>query len=312
MSTSTLFHGPLLTNAPSNSIEPMQTIMKCISGEKPQLLFNDRPQNDFNTLSTTIAEWVHTIKDTPYIGFIPGSFYNSLLPANSVDLAFCLTCLQHLNGVPVTHDENLKRLPDADARLQSQAHDDLLLFLQHRAVEMKPESSLILCFPSTSSGHQNLSGIIASCYGAIKELAEDGRISRKVVAAFQGPVYDRTMDDVLKSLVEVNELWSTREILEDWVSHPAIEELKRAKEVHGGEDLVASEKYADTVIEWFMAVLGGFFYKALRVGDGETYTEENANALYKAFFTRVKELFLQNHRDELVSMSFIFVWLQRI
>lgn len=289
----------------------MQTTLKNLPSEKPQLLFNDRPNNDFNTLSTTITEWTNTLEDTPYIGMLPGSFYNPLLPASSVDLAFCLTCLQHLNDVPATHDENLQKLSDVDATLQSQAHSDMVLFLQHRAVEMKSGSSLILCFPSTSSsGHKNLSGIIASCYGAIREMVEGGQISRKVVAAFQGPVYDRSMEDVLKSLAEVSEQWSTREIFEDWVSHPAIEELKRAKEASGDEDLEASLKYADTVIEWFMAVLGGFFYKALRVGD-EMYTEDRADALYKAFSTRVKKLFVLNHRDELVSMSFIFVWLQR-
>ncbi|OQD67396.1 hypothetical protein PENDEC_c037G01973 [Penicillium decumbens] len=296
----------------SNSIEPMQTIINNIPGQKPQLLFNDRPNNDFNTLSTTITEWTNTLRNTPYIGMIPGSFYNSLLPAKSVDLAFCLTCLQHLSSVPVTHDENLLPLPDADKRLQSQAHNDLLIFLQHRAVEVKSGSSLIICFPSTSpSGHRNLSGLVASCYGAIREMAEDGRISRKVVSAFQEPVYDRSMEDVLKSLVGVSELWSTREVFEEWVSHPAIEKLKKAKEANGGEDYEASVEYADTVIEWLMAVIGGYFYKALRVGDEEGYTEERADALYRAFFTRVKELFVLNHRDELVSMSFIFVWLQR-
>ncbi|KAJ5123550.1 S-adenosyl-L-methionine-dependent methyltransferase [Penicillium atrosanguineum] len=296
----------------SNSIEPMQTIIKSLPNRNIQLLFNDRSNNDFNTLSTTIAEWTNLLADPPYIGFIPGSFYKPLLPANSVDLAFCLTCLQHLNSVPANHDENLQRLPDAEARRQSQAHGDLLLFLQHRAIEMKPESSLILCFPSTSfSGPRNLSGIITSCYGAVREMAEDGRLSREVVAAFQDPSYDRTMDDVLSSLVELSESWCTREIFEDWVSHPAIEELKEATEAHEGEHLEASEKYADTAIDWFMAVLGGFFYKALRIGDGEMYTEERADALYKAFSTRVKELFIQNHRDEAVSMSFIFVWLQR-
>jgi len=142
-------------------------------------------------------------------------------------------------------------------------------------------------------------------------MAEDGRISREVVSAFQEPVYDRSMEDVLKSLVEVSELWSTREVFEEWVSHPAIEKLKKAKEANGGEDYEASVEYADTVIEWLMAVIGGYFYKALRVGDEEGYTEERADALYRAFFTRVKELFVLNHRDELVSMSFIFVWLQR-
>ncbi|KAJ6113825.1 hypothetical protein N7523_007142 [Penicillium sp. IBT 18751x] len=296
----------------NNSIEPMQVIIQNLSNHKLQLLFNDRPNNDFNTLSTTIAEWTNSLTNSPYIGLIPGSFYNQVLPANSVDLAFCLTCLQHLNDIPATHDENLQRLPDAAARRQNQAHDDLLLFLQHRAIEIKPQGSLILCFPSTSaSGHRNLSGFIASCYGAVKEMAADGRLSREVVAAFQDPLYERTMDDVLGSLAEVSESWCTREIFEDWVFHPAIEKLKEATEAHGGEKLEASLKYVDTVVDWFMAVLGGFFHKALRIGDGEMYTEEMADLLYESFVTRVKELFLQNYRDEAVSMSFIFMWLQR-
>ncbi|KAJ5670119.1 SAM dependent carboxyl methyltransferase domain-containing protein [Penicillium maclennaniae] len=249
----------------SNSIELMQMIIQNLPNEKLQLLSNDRPNNDFNTLSTTTAEWTNSLINPAYIGLIPRSFYNQLLPANSVDLAFCLTCLQHLNDIPATHDENLQRFPDAEARHQNQAHDDLLLFLEHRAIQMKPQGSLILCFSSTSaSGHRNLSGIIASCYDAVREMATDGRLSREVVAAFQDPLYERTMDDVLGSLGEVSESWCTREIFEDWVFHPAIGKMETT-EAHGVEELEASQKYADTVVDWFMAVLGGFFRKALRV-----------------------------------------------
>ncbi len=111
-----------------NSISYMNFIVKCITdryvedGENnghvtcmPEMLvsFNDLPGNDFNTLIQLLASEAKNAKDlarsingadvgraTSYFSaMVGGSFYNRLLPKESIDFAISIFCLHWMSQV---------------------------------------------------------------------------------------------------------------------------------------------------------------------------------------------------------------------
>lgn len=240
----------------------------------------------------------------------PGNFYQQVLPAGSVDLGYCLTSLQHLERTPRTADKNLQPVPNAAEMISAQSHSDFCTFLRHRETETVPGSSLALCFPAvSSSGRANLAGPTAALFTATKEMILEGRLAKEVIARFQRPTHDRTMDEVHRSLDAAGNAWVVRDCFEDSVLHPAIEELNRDKAQNGPSE-AASAKYADAVIEWLAAVVDGFFLKAAKLVDPDC-TDEQAGALLAEWTARIKSVFLRDHRDEEVFLSFVYIWLQR-
>ncbi|KAJ5179901.1 SAM dependent carboxyl methyltransferase [Penicillium capsulatum] len=293
-----------------HSIKPLETIRQSISPTQLQVLLNDRVGNDFNTLAATIAEWTQGIAAPPFVGMVPGSFYDQVLPPSSVDLGFSFTSLQHLDRTPRTADENLVPVPNAAELISAQSHSDFCSFLRQREIEMTPGSSLVLCFPMTSSsGRENLAGPTAAIYTATKEMVMQGLLAKEVIAGFQRPTHDRTMEEVHRSLGAVGDAWVVRDVFEDSVLHPAIDALSKEKELNGPSE-AASVEYADAVIEWLVAVLAGFFLKSVKLVDPGC-TAEQEGVILVEWTTRMKRVFLRDYRDEEVFMSFAYIWLQR-
>jgi hypothetical protein len=275
-------------------------------------LFNDKANNDFNTLSSTITEWSKRFTKPSFIGMILGSFYDQILPASSVDLGFSLSSVQHLSTTQPMMDENLQRIPNADRLLQEQAHKDLLRFLCQRAIETKPGGSLVLSFPSKSnSGQSDLVGPTTSIFGALKIMFAEGKVSKKVLSSLNEPLYNRSMEDVQSTLSQVNELWNMRECFESRVIHPAYLELQKAKSDRGLISDEAAWKYTHAIIDWVMAVVAGYLLKALMEGDPENYSEEKGSEIVAEWIKKIKEFYFDHFKGEEVSMSFIHVWLQR-
>lgn len=293
-----------------NSILPLETITQSLPSSQLQIVLNDRAGNDFNTLSATITDWTSRIPRPLFVSMAPGSFYTQVVHAGAVDLGFCLTSLQHLERTPRTADENLRPLPNAPELISAQSHSDFCTFLRHRETETVPGGSLVLCFPVvSSSGRENLAGPTASLFTATMEMIMEGRLAKEVVANFQRPTHDRTMDEVRRSLDASGKTWAVHECFEDSVLHPAIEELRKDTAANGPSE-AASVKYADAVIEWLVAVVGGFFLKGVRLVDPGC-SDEQAGAVLSEWTARIKAVFLRDHRDEEVFLSFVYIWLQR-
>lgn len=209
-------------------------------------------------------------------------------------------------------DDNLQRIPGADKFLQKQAHRDLIRFLRHRGIEINPGGSLVLSFPSRStSGPPDLVGPTNSIFGALKLMLAEGKVSRKVLSSLNEPLYNRSMEDVQSTLNEVRELWDIQECFESRVVHPAYLELQKVKNDEGLVDDETAWKYTHSIIDWVTAVISGYLLKALRDGDPENYSEERGGELVSEWIRRTKEFYFEHFRGEMVSMSFIHVWLQR-
>lgn len=267
----------------SYSTKPLETITKSIPPETLQIILNNKENKDFNTLSTTITEWTQKFTKQPFITMIPGSFYNQILPPNTIDLGFSVASIQHLRTTRPMMDENLQRMPNVDQILQEQSHKDFLQFLHHRASERKPGGSQVLSFPSKSaSGSSDLAAPITSIFGALKLMLGEGKLSKGVLSSLNEPLYNRSIEDVLSTLSEVEELWTMRECFENQVVHPAYGELQNVRTSEGLVDDEAAWKYTHAIIDWVTAVITGYFLKALRDGDLENYSEDKGGSLCRS------------------------------
>jgi hypothetical protein len=288
----------------------MEAMLESIPSRSVELLFSDRPENDFATLSETITTWEEKLEkekfpQSLFLSMIPRSFYQEVVPPQSAHLGFSLAALHHLDHVPQPGADQV----DENKLLQQQAHLDLSKFLQLRSQEIVSGGSLVLSFVSqASAGYENYHGPVDACRNAMIEMVQQGKIPVSVAGAFRVPTYNRTLDDVKKVLNENTKTWAVRSLFEDDITHPAIHHLKG----HPAPDDEASRKYADVVIDWMMAVCSGYFTKALKLGSQGSYTEDEENALLQDWVSRTKELFIRDHKDEKVVCSFIYVYLQRL
>ncbi|UKZ74606.1 hypothetical protein TrVFT333_002276 [Trichoderma virens FT-333] len=304
----------------NNSFEPCSAIVQ--SSPLPEdsqvlLVFSDRPENDFVALSSNIAAF-ETSQDNQrlFTAMVPKSFYQQIAPSASVNIGFSLACLHHLEHVPPLAAGESPVDASRISVLRQQSHTDLERFLNHRAAEIMPGGALILSFVAqASTGEENYAGLVDACRRALIEMLQGGTIPMAAATAFEVPTYNRTLRDVEELTTNgVPGKWVVEEIFEKRVVHPAGAELRarHQKSSDNKQHESDSEWYAKTVTDWLMAVVSGYFLKALRVGLGDAYTEQEGNTLLGEWVQRTKNEFLAHHKDEDVNCWFIYIHLKRL
>ncbi|KAI9839502.1 MAG: hypothetical protein M1819_002127 [Sarea resinae] len=346
----------------NNSLMPFKRILeshfKDISPEQQtqaQLIFSDRPANDFNSLATTVssAKWPASL--SVFSSMVPRSFYQPVMPHWTVNVGFSLAALHHLSHVPAAASvADASNLETRQAVLREQSRRDLRLFLDLRAAEFLPGSELVLSFVGTAaSGAPNYAPVAESCRAALADMVKDGVLSTDVLGRFEVPTYNRTIEDVRGVLDELEDVWEVERLFEKEIEHPAIQLLRREQQrqkssiqdaeirdgggggAGGGEGQEKEEKdcsaasihYATTVIDWMMAVISGYFIKAVRHHDpaapeGRDGAEEeaqkaaeraaeNESSLLEDWIARSKKIFLARYRDERIFCCVVYLKLIR-
>ncbi|KAI9830139.1 MAG: hypothetical protein M1819_005816 [Sarea resinae] len=322
----------------SNSVAPMKRILDSMPHPCPenhgrgqdrlqvQLVFSDRPQNDFASLAKTISEipWMEPkagdtdiSEATPSVfpTMVARNFYERVMPTQSVDVGFSFASLHHLNQLPppappaTSLEGEQERMVVRKARFREQARHDLEHFLSLRAEELKPGAQLVLSFSSAaSSGAPNFAPWALSLWMSILDMVGAGRIPALVSQKFDVPTYDRSLNDVRQTLDAVRHFWSVEQIFEDEIEHPAVEMLLGTK----ADDDAMRAEYADVTVRWLMAVVSGYFIKALRQGFGEPLDPEQEANLLRDLTDRVRARILRDHSNERLTCWFIYIKLIRI
>ncbi|KAJ5399564.1 hypothetical protein N7465_010053 [Penicillium sp. CMV-2018d] len=83
-------------------------------------------------------------------------------------------------------------------------------------------------------------------------LVMEGWVPPEVAKAFRVPTYDRTLEDVEKSLKSLQDLWAVNDLFEEEIVHPAYETLVATQP--GSDGAKASIEYTNSVVNWMMAV----------------------------------------------------------
>ncbi len=124
----------------------------------------------------------------------------------------------------------------------------------------------MLSFVSAASGgEENYAGLVVAVRRALADMMSEGVISGEVGGRFDVPTYNRTLADVTGVLDEVvgAGVWRVESLFERRVEHPASGGLEEQKRAEG------RRRHAEIVVDWFTAVVAGYFVKALRVVHGQ-------------------------------------------
>jgi hypothetical protein len=105
------------------------------------VVFNDLPTNDWTTLFKTVEK--HFFKDDHIITLVAGkSFYEQMMPSNSVHFAFTSTSINWISKIPcqITNQCCISAVEVKQEEFKlwkQQAYNDYQLFLQNRSKELK-------------------------------------------------------------------------------------------------------------------------------------------------------------------------------
>ena len=290
-----------------------------------RLIFNDRPLNDFSTLSKTIKRNEATFSRNGelqiYPSMVPVSFFHQIAPDNSVDIGFAWSSLSYLEfQLPPLPSMDLQELTKQRAvRNAKAAHVDMVKLLRLRAREIKSGGVLIGAVGGrSSSGAPNVAPIAAALMAAIFEMVHEGRISQAQVMELDAPIQERSMEEMERAFAEVEELWGKEVCFEKMIQHPAVAELEAKKKAEGVDLEELSKEYASTVVDWIISPFAWFFVKALRAGNGKMDEEEmlapmtaEEEGLVDEFAERVKRIFVRDQRDGIVEHCYIYFKLVR-
>ncbi|VVA94450.1 unnamed protein product [Arabis nemorensis] len=184
--------------------------------KQPEFLvfFNDLPQNDFNTLFTSLPQ------DRSYFAVgVPGSFYGRVLPESSVHIVVTVGATHWLSSVPKeVLDKSSKAWNKGKVHYANAAEEvvkaykeqfgrDMEKFLEARAKELVSGGLLVvgMCGIPKGMSFSNLSDSImyTSMADVLIQMQFQGLISEEQVDTFNIPIYSASPEEV-RILVETN------------------------------------------------------------------------------------------------------------
>ena len=141
-----------------------------------KIYHNDLPENNWSALSLTISNHPDSYKRIPevYYSLIGRSFYEQVLPSNSVQIGFSILAFHFLSKPPARSGDLQVCYPEAEA----QAIEDLTLNLTHRIKELDVGGYFVFTSPGKLEGHNgnNMEPYIIDC---IKRIFGKGIITEE-------------------------------------------------------------------------------------------------------------------------------------
>jgi hypothetical protein len=173
-----------------NSLTPIrsaiQSLRPRIGPDRPIIVFHiDQPSNDFNSLFEVLSSdpGRYVLEEASVFPCAIGcSFYEQVLPPESVHLGWCSNAAMWLSRIPSlidSHFWSVRSTGDARAAFELQAAEDWKSFLSLRAREMRSEARLVVVMPRvpedlSSSGTAQL---MDSANAVLQEMVEDGSMT---------------------------------------------------------------------------------------------------------------------------------------
>ena len=146
------------------------------------VVHTDLPENDFSALFRTLATDPNSylrLDPAVFTSAIGRSFYEQILPASSVTLAWSSWAVQWLSRVPAPIPDQVQvahsRDPAACAAFSMQAALDWRTFLTVRSRELRPSGRLVvLTMAVDQAGDFGYRPLLEAIYAALMELVEEG------------------------------------------------------------------------------------------------------------------------------------------
>ena len=187
-----------------NSLVPMAAALAILRQRTAKdraisVIHTDLPTSDFNALFQTLANDPdsYALGDGAVFPSAVGrSFYEQILPSDSVTLAWSSWAVQWLSRIPAPISDHIavacSKDKAAQAACAAQADMDWQAFLTHRASELHPGGQLVvLTMALTDNGDFGYRAVLAAMYGALKDLVADGKLSSSELARMAIPTVGR-------------------------------------------------------------------------------------------------------------------------
>lgn len=258
-----------------NSLVPMQVaireVRRRIGPDRAICVFHiDQPSNDFNSLFEVLSSDPDRYAldgGNVFPCAIGRSFYEQVLPPNSVNLGWCSYAAVWLSRVPSLipgHFFPPCSTGEARTAFERQGAEDWKAFLALRAREMRPGARLVVVLPALAEN--GLSGFAAFMDHANAELAEmvdEGTITAEERARMVLGTYARRKDELLAPFANTGEFQHL--IVEDCEISALPDAAWADYQVDGDKEALATKKAL-----FFRAIFMPSLASALtRVRDGD-------------------------------------------
>ncbi|XP_028767917.1 3,7-dimethylxanthine N-methyltransferase-like [Neltuma alba] len=207
--------GPNAFLVASNVIDIVNETSRRLKIETPtfQFFLNDLFGNDFNSIFQSLPEFYYTLKQdtTCLINAMPGTFYGTLFPSNSIHFFHSSYSLHWLSQVPDLLSKEAKLSDDDKGNIYvtstsppsyaKQFKEDFTLFLRSRSRELVPGGGMLLAFIGRYDTSQNITA--AGLFRMIlNDMVLENLIEETKLEHFNVPVYVATADEVKEIIKE--------------------------------------------------------------------------------------------------------------
>lgn len=188
-----------------NSLMPMSIAVQTLrqrlaSGRAISVIHTDLADNDFSALFELLNNDPGSylkLDQCAYASAIGRSFYEQILPDDSVTLGWCAWSVQWLSRTPVAIPDHVQvaysKHEATRAAFAAQAADDWLVFLKHRRRELRPGGRLvIITMALTDDGDFGYRPVLTAMYDALQELVTAGVVQQSEAARMAIPTVGRT------------------------------------------------------------------------------------------------------------------------
>jgi hypothetical protein len=174
------------------------------------VVHTDLPGNDFGALFQMLASdpVSYLREDTAIFPYAVGrSFYEQILPASSVTLAWSSWSVQWLSRAPASIPDQVQvaysRDPAAKAAFSLQAAQDWQDFLGHRGAELRPGGRLVLLSMAVDDqGDFGYRASVEAIWGSLMDLVEEGFMSASEKHRMVIPTYGRSRKEFMAPFEE--------------------------------------------------------------------------------------------------------------
>lgn len=310
----------------NNSIEALQKAISTLpSGATANIIFEDTPYNDFNSLSRTIDANFPSASTPKGVfvapSMVPIGFFSQVVPSAHADLGFSWSSLNYLANAPnVALDATASPAEFVAARSKAFAEAgsrDLPKLLKLRAKEIKADGYLVAAIGGqkpegeTTPGNTGFQPIQA----AMMKMLATGKLSMAELgetALF--PSHERTVEEVEAAISSVSSLWDTEHISTKLIEHPSWavyqNALSSAGDDHDQKE-AAARKYARETIVNLLSSSGWYWSDVLQRHRGQDW--DGADAWLDELLEMAVEEMLANEglRNAKVQIWYNYVRLRR-
>ncbi len=194
-----------------NSLLPIATALRVLrpraGAARPiGIVHTDLPGNDFSALFETLNNDPQSyLRDDPaaFAYAVGRSYFEPLLPPESVTLGWCSWAIQWLSRVPAEIPDQVQvaysRDPVSRAAFERQAAEDWLTFLAQRGRELKAGGRLIvLTMASDDGGRFGYAPVLEAMYATLVEMVDDAFLSHSELRRMAIPTVGRSREEFAK------------------------------------------------------------------------------------------------------------------